>query len=129
MAQSEANQEKLWSFLQQQVIPKSYLHHQAIFAAGSDVKKAFGQDPGSVTVHQVSVYSQCFHQAQISASVLHQLRQLLLIDCRMILNGLCVPAEVEWGNVEYKLQLIDPTPDRFQQLVTVSTVFEILETV
>jgi GTPase len=26
--------------------------------------------------------------------------------------------EVEEGNVEYKLKLIDPTPERFQQLVS-----------
>jgi hypothetical protein len=30
----------------------------------------------------------------------------------------CLPPEVEKGNIEYKLKLIDPTPLRFEHLVT-----------
>ncbi|CAK4206967.1 unnamed protein product [Aphanomyces euteiches] len=30
----------------------------------------------------------------------------------------CLPAEIEQGNVEYKLQLLNPSADRFQHLVT-----------
>ena len=30
----------------------------------------------------------------------------------------CLPPEVEKGNIEYKLKLIDPSPIRFEHLVT-----------
>jgi GTPase len=30
----------------------------------------------------------------------------------------CLPPEVEKGNIEYKLKLIDPSPLRFEHLVT-----------
>ena len=33
-------------------------------------------------------------------------------------NGNSLPPEVEKGNIEYKLKLIDPSPTRFEHLVT-----------
>ncbi|KAJ3020169.1 GTP binding protein [Thoreauomyces humboldtii] len=33
-------------------------------------------------------------------------------------SGLCLPPEIEQGNVEYKLQLIDTPPDRLEHLIT-----------
>lgn len=34
------------------------------------------------------------------------------------LSGLDLPQEIEEGNIEYKLKIVDPTPERFAQLVS-----------
>lgn len=34
-------------------------------------------------------------------------------------SNIFFPPEVEEGNIEYKLKLVNPTAERFQQLVTV----------
>lgn len=39
-------------------------------------------------------------------------------DEEQISTQFCLPPEIEKGNIEYKLKLIDPTPNRLEHLVT-----------